>query len=234
MCSIPWGPLGLRRLEPAGVHKPAQLGCLSAAVLVLVGLVVAAVDRNAAPKRTAARFTKPPPHPQVLRGSGQEVENDPLQSIVTLLGSPGDLSVIFDSMAAHAPDEIRADTEAARDAMKKEQEAVGEGLSDPLGALGKSLGAGLTSSGSFQRVKCYLNEHCPVNSNSHRRSSANRNDRPRRTVPQGEEHSCQQCGEPLAPKAAFCRSCGAKYEPPTPSEPAAEKRRQRCVTRSRA
>ena len=94
----------------------------------------------------------------------KEVERDPLQSIVTLLGSPGDLTVIFDSMVAHAPDEIRADTEAARDAMKKEQDAIGEGLSDPLGALGKSLGAGITSSGSFSRVDSYLNEHCPVNS----------------------------------------------------------------------
>lgn len=96
--------------------------------------------------------------------AGKEMEREPLQSIVTLLGSPGDLVVIFDSMVAHAPDEIRADTEAARDAMKKEQDAVGEGLSDPLGAIGKSLGAGITSSGSFSRVDDYLNQHCPVNS----------------------------------------------------------------------
>ena len=27
------------------------------------------------------------------------------------------------------------------------------------------------------------------------------------------------CGEPLAPNAAFCRSCGAKYEAPAPPEP---------------
>jgi hypothetical protein len=94
----------------------------------------------------------------------KEVEQDPLKAILTLLGSPGDLSVIFDTMAAHAPDEIRSDTEAVRDAMKKEQEAIGEGLSDPLGAIGNSLAAGVTSSGSFTRVDAYLNEHCPVNS----------------------------------------------------------------------
>ena len=34
----------------------------------------------------------------------------------------------------------------------------------------------------------------------------------------GGGRSCQRCGEPLAPKAAFCRSCGAKYEPPAPPE----------------
>lgn len=67
-------------------------------------------------------------------------------------------------MAAHAPDEIRADTEAVRDAMKKEQDAIGEGLSDPIGALGNSIAAGVTSSGSFTRVDDYLNEHCPVGS----------------------------------------------------------------------
>lgn len=94
----------------------------------------------------------------------KEVERDPLNAIVTLLGSPGDLVVIFDSMIPHAPDEIRSDTEAVRDAIKKEQDAVGEALSDPLGALGNSLAAGVTSSGSFTRVDTYLNEHCPVDS----------------------------------------------------------------------
>jgi hypothetical protein len=96
--------------------------------------------------------------------ANEELEDDPLQSIVTLLGSPGDMAVIFDTMAAHAPDEIRADTEAARDAMKKEQDAIGDGLSDPLRALGGSLAAGLTSSGSFSRVDDYLDQHCPVDS----------------------------------------------------------------------
>lgn len=96
--------------------------------------------------------------------ANEELEADPLNAIVTLLGSPGDLAVIFDSMVAHAPDEIRSDTEAVRDAMKKEQDAIGEGLSDPLGALGNSLAAGITSSGSFSRVDTYLNEHCPVDS----------------------------------------------------------------------
>lgn len=94
----------------------------------------------------------------------ENLEEDPVQSIVTLLGSPGDLQVIFNSMAAHAPDEIRADTEALSDALNKEQEAMGEELSDPIGAIGKGLAAGLTSSGSFERVESYLNDHCPVNS----------------------------------------------------------------------
>ena len=94
----------------------------------------------------------------------ENMETEPLQGMITLLGSPGDLEVIFSSMVDHAPDDIKADTESIRDAFKQEKEAMGEGLSDPLAALGKSLAAGLGSSGSFLRVEKYLSEHCPVNS----------------------------------------------------------------------
>jgi len=39
----------------------------------------------------------------------------------------------------------------------------------------------------------------------------------------GDGRACQRCGEQLAPQAAFCRSCGAKYEaPPPPAEPVAD------------
>lgn len=144
--------------------NPRKLGA-SALLLVLVGLVASCGGSERSSEAYCRAFyeTAAPIRKSYVE-AGNEVEKDPLQSIVTLLGSPGDLEVIFDSMVAHAPDEIRADTEAVRDAMKKEQEAVGEGLSDPLGALGKSLGAGLTSSGSFSRVESYLNQRCPVNS----------------------------------------------------------------------
>lgn len=94
----------------------------------------------------------------------EEVEEDPLSALATLLSTPGDLTVIFDRMAEHAPDEIKADTEEARDALKKQQESLGEAISDPLGAIGSGVIAGLTSSGSFSRVNDYLQEHCPVDS----------------------------------------------------------------------
>jgi hypothetical protein len=94
----------------------------------------------------------------------ESVEEDPLGAIATILKSPGDLKVMLDRMAEHAPDEIKSDTEAARDAMAEQQEALGDALSDPLAAIGGSLAAGLTSSGSFSRVDSYLGEHCPVDS----------------------------------------------------------------------
>jgi hypothetical protein len=152
-------------LSRLGVKSPRNLGASALLLLLLVGLVVGCGGPERSPEAYCRAFyeTAAPIRKSYVE-AGNEVENDPLQSIVTLMGSPGDLSVIFDSMVAHAPDDIRSDTEAARDAMKKEQDAIGEGLSDPLGALGKSLGAGLTSSGSFQRVSDYLDEYCPVNS----------------------------------------------------------------------
>jgi hypothetical protein len=96
--------------------------------------------------------------------AGEEAESDPLSALVTLLSVPGDLTVIFDKMAEHAPSEIKADTEEARDALKKQQESLGDALSDPLGAIGSGVIAGLTSSGSFSRIDSYLQEHCPVDS----------------------------------------------------------------------
>ena len=94
----------------------------------------------------------------------ENVEEDPLGAVATILSSPGDLKVMLSRMAEHAPEEIKADTEAARDALDDQQEALGDVLSDPLGAIGKGLSAGLTSSGSFSRIDAYLGEHCPVDS----------------------------------------------------------------------
>lgn len=94
----------------------------------------------------------------------ERFEEDPLGSLVTLLGSPGDMTVILATMADHAPDEIRADTEAAHDALEDQQDSLGDAFSDPLGAIGSGLAAGLTSSGSFSRVDSYLQQHCPVDS----------------------------------------------------------------------
>jgi hypothetical protein len=94
----------------------------------------------------------------------EQMEEDPIGSLLTLLGSPGDLVVILDTMAAHAPDDIRSDTEAARDALAEQQDSLGDALSDPLGAIGGGLIAGLTSAGSFSRVDSYLAEHCPLDS----------------------------------------------------------------------
>lgn len=148
-----------------GPIRFASTGALATAVIVAVWMGgCGGSSERSAEAYCRAFYETATPIRQSYVEADKQAETDPLQALVTLLGSPGDLSVIFDTMAAHAPDEIRSDTEAVRDAMKKEQDAIGEGLSDPIGALGNSIAAGVTSSGSFTRVDNYLNEHCPVNS----------------------------------------------------------------------
>ena len=142
-------------------------GILTLALTVLAGLTVTACggsSERSAEAYCRAFYEAAAPIREHYVEADQEIEEDPLSAITTLLSSPGDLTTIFDAMAEHAPDEIKADTEEARDALKKQQESLGEGLSDPLKALGSGLIAGLTSSGSFSRVGEYLQEHCPVDS----------------------------------------------------------------------
>jgi hypothetical protein len=147
-----------------GIKRPQGVFVLLALAAIALSLAACGGSERSSEAYCRAFYETAAPIRETYVQADEELEDDPLQSIVTLLGSPGDMAVIFDTMTAHAPDEIRADTEAARDAMKKEQDAIGDGLSDPLGALGGSLAAGLTSSGSFSRVDDYLNQHCPVDS----------------------------------------------------------------------
>jgi len=94
--------------------------------------------------------------------ASDNMETDLLGGMITLFSAPGDLATLLDDMAAHAPDEIRSDTEAVRDAFKKQQDSMGDALTNPLGALGSGLATALTTSGSFRRVDEYLGEHCPL------------------------------------------------------------------------
>lgn len=143
------------------------LHVVTGALLVTLAISLAAcgggAERSADAYCRAFYETAAPIREHYVEADAGAKEN-PLSALVTLLGTPGDLAVIFDTMSEHAPDEIRADTEEARDALKKQQDSLGEALSNPLGAISSGLAAGLTSSGSFSRVDSYLQEHCPVDS----------------------------------------------------------------------
>jgi hypothetical protein len=94
----------------------------------------------------------------------RNAEENPFGVMAKVLSAPGDLAVIFDGMVDHAPDEIRADTAAARDALRRQQAAVGDLAADPMSGLVAGLFTGLTSAGSFERVNEYLARHCPPSS----------------------------------------------------------------------
>src|SRR4051794_25195301 len=81
--------------------------------------------------------------------------SDPLSGFVTAISSIGDLESIFDTMDQHAPGEIESDTAQVRDTLKRLQGDLGQGATDPIGALASNLVASLTSAGAFQRVGDY-------------------------------------------------------------------------------
>jgi hypothetical protein len=87
-------------------------------------------------------------------------EEDPFPIILDVFALPGDMAVVLDDMAKVAPEEIRSDTEALRDSMKKLAETEGKAFSDPLGALGDGIGNALSTMGSSRRVDEYFSRHC--------------------------------------------------------------------------
>lgn len=84
-----------------------------------------------------------------------QASDDPVAAVAAVFSSIGDLGVLFDEMARVAPDDIRADTEAIRDAVRS---LPGSGGS---GDIVSAIVSGLTSAGSFDRVNAYLRDNCP-------------------------------------------------------------------------
>jgi hypothetical protein len=148
-------------ISPIRVRFVAALAVLA---LLTVGLAACGGAERSADAYCRAFYETAAPLREDFEEADENAEEDPLGAIATILRSPGDLKVMLSKMAEHAPDEIKADTEAARDALEDQQDAIGDVFSDPLGAIGGGLIAGLTSSGSFSRIDAYLGEHCPVDS----------------------------------------------------------------------
>lgn len=150
-------------MSPIRVRFVAALVVLALLTLT-VGLAACGGPERSAEAYCRAFYETAAPLRADYEEADENAEEDPLGAIATILRSPGDLKVMLSKMAEHAPDEVKADTEAARDALEDQQDAIGDVFSDPLGAIGGGLIAGLTSSGSFSRIDAYLGEHCPVDS----------------------------------------------------------------------
>lgn len=141
-------------------------------MLAAASLGVGACDDEDKPESSArspeayceAFYSRAAPLHEKYAKAGQATEEEFLGSLATVLATPGDLAVVFDGMIPHAPEEIEAETVAARDAFRKVQEDLAESAADPAGGLLKNLVAGATASGSFQRVGDYLQAHCPTDS----------------------------------------------------------------------
>lgn len=140
-----------------------KYGVTGLALLVAVSASVAAgcAQERSAEAYCRAFYETATPIRDGYVEAGENVEGDPVTALVRLISVPGDLAVIFDSMVDHAPDEIRSDTEAARDHFRRQQEALGDAVRDPLSALASGLVSGAGVAGSLERVDAYLSSNCP-------------------------------------------------------------------------
>jgi hypothetical protein len=85
---------------------------------------------------------------------------DGWEAIGNLVGAMSAWVPMFDRMAEHAPEEIRADVEHIRDTLKASQQNAGSAASDPLGNIAGNLMMGLMTADSWQRLGEYVEANC--------------------------------------------------------------------------
>jgi hypothetical protein len=81
-------------------------------------------------------------------------------AMFSLIAAPRDLASFFDGMADVSPPEVKSDVEAIRDGFGQMADNTGKALSDPLGTLVESVGAGLSNAGAMERFDAYTLEQC--------------------------------------------------------------------------
>lgn len=98
-------------------------------------------------------------YPEIDQYESRDDQN-PLTMLLSLTGAYGDIVALIGDMSEVAPDEIRTDTERVHETMQSSIDNAGDVLSDPLGALGGQLVAGIASSGAFERMDAFTVQHC--------------------------------------------------------------------------
>jgi hypothetical protein len=91
-------------------------------------------------------------------------EGEPLAGLLMATGSlaegMGDAVVLFDKLESVAPDDIRYEVAAVRDAVQDQVDAMGSAASDPWAALGAGLMSGFSVQGSADAVDRYIRDNC--------------------------------------------------------------------------
>lgn len=72
-------------------------------------------------------------------GASNASSGDPLGSLLTLLGAPGQLASFFDGLSARSPDEIKGDVDALAAAFHQEVSNAGQAATDPIGGIVQGL-----------------------------------------------------------------------------------------------
>lgn len=83
-----------------------------------------------------------------------------LEGIATGIGAMGDLAQMWEALAEVAPEEIREDTEAVRDAYADQLESSKGAVDNPLGSFASSLMTGLQTAPALERIDEYVRATC--------------------------------------------------------------------------
>lgn len=137
----------------------------TAAALVVAAVALSGCSAARTPKTFCAtmdehrvRYEQAMGEAQSILGSGDLAG---LVGGVTRAASAlGDIQLMWDDLVEVAPDDIRADVEIVRDTNREQLTALQEKAGDPLALLASGITAGITHSGSYQRVNDYALEHC--------------------------------------------------------------------------
>ena len=76
---------------------------------------------------------------------------DPLGGLVEMVSALGDLSQMWEEAADAAPEEIRIDVEAVRDAWAEQRDAAKQMVDNPLAGLTAGLTSGLSNAAAIER-----------------------------------------------------------------------------------
>ncbi len=161
--------------DASAVRGDARPPCkrLRAAVSACVAAMVLLAACGSGPSRSTASFCDEfqsraielhDKYKAEVRAS--DPKGDPLGSLLrltaTALEAQGDMVSLFDALDQRAPDSIEPDVATMRDSLKSQAEAMRNAASDPLGALGGGLIAGLQAMGSAKRVDTFIASNCDL------------------------------------------------------------------------
>lgn len=133
------------------------------AVAGAVTITVVVIRASSGPTRSPAAFCQVyfQQKQQYLSTYGsRSYSNDPLGGLVTVISAMSDWVPIFEKLDAVAPPSIEPDVSNIVDSLKQEQAAAGNAVTDPFGALGSGLMAGLMSTASWDHVDQYIAQNC--------------------------------------------------------------------------
>lgn len=125
--------------------------------------LIAGVTACAAPRSLEAYCGVIEEHKDRYLGAMSEVNAaaDPLSGLAGMVSALGDLSRMWEEAADAAPEEIRTDVEAVRDAWAEQFDAAEQMADNPLAGLAAGLVSGLANAGAVQRVDEYTALNCP-------------------------------------------------------------------------